>query len=83
MKSNNSIDKQLLLITKRLAKLEKMAALFEQHRQSWIKLGKGIKAMNADMRREARHRAKKDLMFTKVKWRSIVVVAVKNKIYCR
>jgi hypothetical protein len=45
------MEKQIKGLEKRIAKLEKAAVLFEQHRQSWIDLNKKLEqGMDRDMR---------------------------------
>src|SRR5262245_20359212 len=52
--ATDSIKQRVRSLEKRLAKLEKAAVLFEEHRQSWIILGKGLKKMKKEMDRDRR-----------------------------
>lgn len=46
------MEKRIKGLEKRIAKLEKAAVLFEQHRQSWLDLNKQLKKLKHDMDRE-------------------------------
>ena len=44
----------------RIAKLEKSAKLFEEHRQAWINLNKGLAKLDKQQKREERQRLKRE-----------------------
>ena len=48
------MEKRFAALEKRIAKLEKAAVLFEQHRQAWIDLNEKLKIMNRELDADAR-----------------------------
>ena len=48
-KNNKNIEQRLGALEKRIAKLEKAAVLFEEHRQAWIEMNKGLKKLKQEM----------------------------------
>jgi hypothetical protein len=52
MKTSN--QKRMNALEKRVAKLEKAAALFEEHRQTWIEMSKSLKKLKQEMDRDTR-----------------------------
>lgn len=48
-----------LRLEARIAKLEKSAKLFEEHRQAWINLNKGLAKLDKQRKREERQRVKR------------------------
>ena len=49
-----AMEKRMKALEKRIAKLEKAAVLFEEHRQSWIRLNKNLKKLNQEIKRDQR-----------------------------
>jgi hypothetical protein len=50
------MEKRITTLERRVAKLEKAAVLFEEHRQSWIDLNKKLKKLNQEIEREKRNK---------------------------
>jgi hypothetical protein len=50
----DDIMQRMSVLEKRIAKLEKVAVLFEEHRQAWINMNKGLKKLKREIDRDKR-----------------------------
>jgi exonuclease VII small subunit len=58
--ATDGMKQRVRFLEKRIAKLEKAAVLFEEHRQSWIELNKGLKKLKQEMDRDRRKQLARD-----------------------
>ncbi len=58
--ATDGMKQRISSLEKRIAKLEKAAVLFEEHRQSWINLNKQLKKMKHEMDRDKRKQLERE-----------------------